>query len=478
MKSTSKRVKALLGGGVILLLGFMLVGHAAAQTVTLVSDDPKLTNPGPITTDGVNLYVGEETFALGDPAGNIILSVPIGGGAATTLYASATPCCVVSLTLIGTDVFWIDPNGDPDATAIFRGSTSGGPVTKIYSGFATGQPIVDGSDITTDGVELYTADYVQGRVHRVDPTGVTYPPLTGITQLGPNRYGGFFDREHRNLIDEDAGVLYIADNGNASFGDTPPRVQLIPSTGGAFTTLFLGPTFTSRAWGGVTVGNNTIYLTEGNTILQMPVTGGTPTLLVSDPQFKTLQGITFFNNALYVADNGDVGATPGPGKIYKVALDVFGPVTTAPETSAPEVNGDEVVLNGTESNDPNNTTVFDNVAITVETPPEIMCNSPDTIVPPDAPISFTATATDIYGSVVSATITGVGCYKTTKKGKEIEKTESCVVSINNDTVTISDSGGVGDHITWIVTAGNYNDTCEVVVVNPGKGKGQSKIRGH
>jgi len=76
--------------------------------------------------------------------------------------------------------------------------------------------------------------------------------------------------------------------------------------------------------------------------------------------------------------------------------------------------------------------------------------------------------------MVPAVITGVDCFKFTKKGKRIDKTESCVVSVNNDTVTISDSGGVGDHITWTVTAGNYNDTCEVVVVNPGKGRGKHK----
>ena len=50
-----------------------------------------------------------------------------------------------------------------------------------------------------------------------------------------------------------------------------------------------------------------------------------------------------------------------------------------------------------------------------------------------------------------------------------------MVTINGDTINIVDSGGVDDHITWTVTAddGNGNpatSTCEVVVVNPGKGK--------
>ena len=295
----------------------MFVGQAGAQTVTVISADADLVDVFTITTDGTHLYVGGADSDV--PSKPRIWRIPIGGGAATRLYTGwgLNTCCTAGLALVGNDVFWIDPNSGPVTdTEIFRAPKDGsGPITPIYTGVFVGQPIVDGSDITTDGGKLYTADFVQGRVHSLNTDG------SGITQLGPNRYGGFFDREHRNLIDEDAGVLYIGDLGQPWFGDTPPRVLSIPSAGGAFTTLFLGPTFTSRGWGGIAVGNNTIFLTEGNNILQMPVTGGTQTLLVSDPQFKTLQGITFFNNALYLADNGNVGATPGPGKIYKVDLD-------------------------------------------------------------------------------------------------------------------------------------------------------------
>ena len=64
----------------------------------------------------------------------------------------------------------------------------------------------------------------------------------------------------------------------------------------------------------------------------------------------------------------------------------------------------------------------------------------------------------------------------TKKGKRIDKTESCVVSIDGDEITILDSGGVGDIITWTVVAtdssGNQSSTdCEITVENPGQGYG-------
>ena len=105
--------------------------------------------------------------------------------------------------------------------------------------------------------------------------------------------------------------------------------------------------------------------------------------------------------------------------------------------------------------------------------PAIQCNAPPTITPPDAPISFTATATDNC-SVASVQVDSFECFKHTKKGKKIDKGESCVVSTDGATVTISDSGGVDDNIVWQVTAvdgsGNsITQSCTVVVVNPGHG---------
>lgn len=113
------------------------------------------------------------------------------------------------------------------------------------------------------------------------------------------------------------------------------------------------------------------------------------------------------------------------------------------------------------------------VTVVDEAAPVIQCNAPATITPPDAPIAFTATATDACGPA-SAVVTGFECFKQTKKGKTVDKGGSCVVQVSGATVTILDSGGVGDHIVWRVTAedgsGNtITQSCEVVVANPGNG---------
>jgi hypothetical protein len=115
------------------------------------------------------------------------------------------------------------------------------------------------------------------------------------------------------------------------------------------------------------------------------------------------------------------------------------------------------------------------VAIVDTLPPELFCNSPATIVPPDAEISFTASGEDQCQGPVTPEVTGYDCFKFTKKGKRIDKTGSCSISFAGDTVTILDSGGVNDHIEWTITAqddqGNTAaSTCSLIVVNPSKGK--------
>ncbi len=104
--------------------------------------------------------------------------------------------------------------------------------------------------------------------------------------------------------------------------------------------------------------------------------------------------------------------------------------------------------------------------------PEIECATPPAITPPDAPISFTALGFDNCG-VSTVSITEFDCFKFTRNGKRIDKTESCAVVFDSDTLWIEDSGGVGTNITWEVTAVDTsgNDIrmgCGVEVVNPGQ----------
>ncbi len=109
----------------------------------------------------------------------------------------------------------------------------------------------------------------------------------------------------------------------------------------------------------------------------------------------------------------------------------------------------------------------DSVSISVAdtTAPQIFCNAPATIFPNDVPekrtegISFTATAEDSCTGVSAVVIESFSC----------TRPKSCRVGIEGATITIFDSGGIGDTISWIVSAldatGNESQkTCELSVI--------------
>jgi len=149
------------------------------------------------------------------------------------------------------------------------------------------------------------------------------------------------------------------------------------------------------------------------------------------------------------------------------------PITLEQEPPGPYGLGDTLVTLTVSDDGDLSDSCQATVTVVDEAAPEIQCNAPGTIVPPDAPISFTATATDACGPA-GAQVMAYDCFKLTHKGKRIDKTGSCVVAIDGDTVTIHDSGGVGTTIEWTVEAtdGGGNSismTCSVEVVKPGGG---------
>lgn len=105
------------------------------------------------------------------------------------------------------------------------------------------------------------------------------------------------------------------------------------------------------------------------------------------------------------------------------------------------------------------------VTVVDDTPPILACNSPATITPPQAPVSFTATAQDDCGAAAVA-ITDSECWKLTGNGARTHAT-GCKVRISGATIEIRNSGGVGTHIEWTLEGGGETVECAVVVANPG-----------
>jgi len=137
-------------------------------------------------------------------------------------------------------------------------------------------------------------------------------------------------------------------------------------------------------------------------------------------------------------------------------------------------NGSQIKRNWTVIDDNKNSSSCMQTIDVVDTePPVVQCNAPNTIKPTNAPVSFIASATDNCDSEnPPATITTYQC-KVINKGKIVDKSESCVVNIAGNKITILNTGGVANNISWTVTAvddcGNSSQKiCSVEIVSPRK----------
>jgi hypothetical protein len=172
--------------------------------------------------------------------------------------------------------------------------------------------------------------------------------------------------------------------------------------------------------------------------------------------------------ATIIAENVDGGSYDSDDDEITFSIDHDGKFVCA------DACGDDIIVTLTVSDGQAENSCEATVTVVDKIAPTISCDASN-IVPSDAPISFTATATDnCEDSATTVTIIASDCYKYNKAGKRVDKTESCVVSVVGDTITIVDSGGVGDIITWTVVAtdacGNTSTKeCEITVLHPVKG---------
>lgn len=108
------------------------------------------------------------------------------------------------------------------------------------------------------------------------------------------------------------------------------------------------------------------------------------------------------------------------------------------------------------------------VQVVDTTPAVIACNAPATIPPSSHLLSFSATATDTCDPAVVPTLTDYACFKVNGSGTVLDMTHACAVELSGNTIRISRTNGMGEHVRWTASvvdaSGNTSSAvCETVV---------------
>ncbi len=325
---------------VIVVIDAPVVTTSAFQTLYSFSGTSGDTPEGGLTLSGSTLY-GTTAYGGVNGDGNIF-SMPVTGGAPTNLTSFTGPngeAPFGSLTLIGSRLYGTTSrstqgNGSGAGT-IFTMPVTGGSLANI-GGFngADGLTPYGSLTLSADGSTFYGMSSDggangEGTIFSIPVTGAT--PSTLLSFDGTD---GAYPTGDLTLS-ADGSTLY----GTTQYGgaNNEGTVFSIPVTGGTPTVLlsFDGANGANPAYGELTLSGSTLYGMTGNggadndgTVFSIPVTGGTATTLLSFngtngslPQGSlTLIGPTLYGTTYFGGANGD-------GTIFSIPVTGGTPIT-------------------------------------------------------------------------------------------------------------------------------------------------------
>ncbi len=234
-------------------------GGAATSLVTSIN------GPVGLALDANNVY-----FAV--TSGNNLRSVPLGGGASTTLLSGlSTP---TDVALDTSYVYWTQ-------------DVAMGSIMRCLKTACVPMVVAPAQDeprhVATDGVNVYWADYVTGTVMQTPVGGGV------LTTLASGQV-------------EPSGVAIDAANVYFDTGDG--TLRKVPIGGGTLTTLATGLSTPA----GIVVDANNVYvpLKGNNTIVRVPIGGGAPVVLASGQ--STPDGIAIDGTSVYWANDVAAGS--------------------------------------------------------------------------------------------------------------------------------------------------------------------------
>ncbi len=325
--------------------------------VTQFAVDSQLRTGVDIATDGLGgfLLTGSDGSASGFNE-QAVFRIS-GDGETVGVFAAADhPQGVVS---DGVFAYWSDLDAEGTRTRLLRKPLEGGQAEVSLSTYENefqfgdslnpsgevpdGPIAVSDLALLPDGFgdsDLITVDAVQGRVGLLPAFTWALQAARGTAELiefsaypvTEPRYEGFLETARQQYLDVFEDTFYLIDTGYVAPGvdrtlDIAPSISRLPLNSFSIEPLFEGNLPSYEFFGqsgeastprGIAVANDTIFVTGDRAIYALPMTGGTPTVIAADERFDHLSSLTFFNDALYVIDNGNV--SEANATIWKIDL--------------------------------------------------------------------------------------------------------------------------------------------------------------
>jgi hypothetical protein len=304
-------------------------GSSSGSTDT-ADGTPSFTNPWGITTDGTNLYVSDQN-------NHRIRKIVISTGVVTTLAGQSDNG---STDATGTSASFYKPRGiTTDGTNLYVADFGNHRIRKIVistgvvttlagssqgstNGTGTSAAFDEPYGITTDGTNLYVAESGEHKIRKIVIDNGTVTTLAGTGSQGYlDHITGTSARFYRpQAITTDGTNLYVADYSNHRIRkiviDNGTVTTLAGSSSGSTDTADGTPSFKKPR--GITTDGTNLYVADDNQrIRKIVISTGVVTTLAGSSQgyldhitgtsaeFNSPYGITTDGTNLYVADWGN-----------------------------------------------------------------------------------------------------------------------------------------------------------------------------
>jgi hypothetical protein len=259
-----------------------LAGTGSRGSANGTGTSASFYSPGGITTDGTNLYVAE----VGN---NLIRKIVISTGAVTTLAGTGSSG---SANGTGTSASFYSPQGiTTDGTNLYVPDTfnhlirkiviSTGVVTTVAGtgssgsadGTGTSASFYHAQGITTDGTNLYVADYSNHLIRKIVISTGAVTTLAGTGSSGSaNGTGTSASFNAPRVITTDGTNLYVGDSGNDLIRQIVISTGVVTTVAGTGSNGSANGTGTSASfdnpWGITTDGTNLYVGDYGNHLIR------------------------------------------------------------------------------------------------------------------------------------------------------------------------------------------------------------------